>query len=279
MTALAWALSYAATGRRVFPLADKRSPLVGWGKGATTDPGIIREWWARWPTALIGAVAGEVDCVLDIDPPLGFESIAALGVSPEQFETPAASTPRGGWHFHFAIPASGPFPGTAGAQGCGIGVNLDWRCAGNHIVLPSPDSGYEWHPDHTPEIPLAPVPRQLLPRKPEAPISLPKGGSTPAPYERRSIILDGALDSAEHAILSAPNGSQEQTFSYECFSIGRLCAGIGGDGESVSRLLAAGTGMVNYDPRRPWSYREITRKVESRFRAGLRRGPRPGGPR
>jgi len=279
MTALAWALSYAATGRRVFPLADKRSPLVGWGKGATTDPGIIREWWARWPTALIGAVAGEVDCVLDIDPPGGFESIAALGVSPEQFETPAASTPRGGWHFHYAIPASGPFPGTTGASGCGIGVDLDWRGAGNHIVLPTPGSNYRWEPNHTLAIQLAAVPPQLLPRKPAAPISLPREGYTPASRDRRSLILDGALDSAERAILAAPDGQQEAVFSYECFSIGRLCAGIGGDGEAISRLIGAGTRMVNYDTRRPWSYREITRKVESRFRAGARRGPRPGGPR
>ena len=160
-------LSYAATGRRVFPLADKRTPLIAWGAGATTNPQIIANWWTRWPGALIGAVTGEVDCVLDVDPPEGFATLAALGVRPEQFETPAAVTPRG-WHFHFGIPASGPFPGTAGNQGCGIGLNLDWRCAANYIVMPSPGSGYDWEPNHTPDLPLAEVPPQLLPKKPEA---------------------------------------------------------------------------------------------------------------
>jgi hypothetical protein len=278
MTPLAWALAYAATGRRVFPLANKRTSLIRWKQGATTDPGIITEWWTRRPGALIGAVTGEVDCVLDLDPPLGFEVLTTLG--PEHFETPAASTPRGGWHFHFAIPASGPFPGTAGAQGCGIGANLDWRCAGNYIVLPSPDSGYHWESNHTLELPLAAAPPGLLPRKPEARFCLPKEGHPPPPSDdRRSLILAGALDSAERAILAAPNGEQEKIFSYECWSIGRLCAGIGGHAEALSRLSYAGQRMVNYDPQRPWTYQEITTKVQRCFDRGLRRGPRPGGPR
>jgi hypothetical protein len=103
--------------------------------------------------------------------------------------------------------------------------------------------------------------------------------ATPAPDDRSSLILAGALDSAERVILSAPNGSQEADFSYECFSIGRLCAGIGGHAEALSRLISAGQMMTNYDPRRPWTYAEIVRKVENRFNAGVRRGPRPGGPR
>jgi hypothetical protein len=285
MTALAWALAYAATGRRVFPLADKRTSLIRWKEGATTDPAIITEWWTRRPDALIGAVTGEVDCVLDVDPPDGFATLAALSVSPEHFETPAAFTPRGGLHLHYAIPASGPFPGTAGAQGCGIGANLDWRCKGNYIVLPSPGSGYEWEPAHTPAIPLAEAPPGLLPRKPEAPC-LPKGGDSPqqgrhtAPSDdRRSLILAGAFNSAERAILAAPNGQQEAVFSYQCFSIGRLVAGIGGQGEAIWRLISAGERMTDYDPRRPWTAQEIARKVEQCFQRGLRRGPRPGGPR
>ena len=283
MSAPAWALAYAATGRRVFPLADKRTPHIRWKEGATTDPGIITNLWTRWPAALIGAVTGEVDCVLDVDPPIGLETLAALNVSPEQFETPAASTPRGGWHFHYAIPASGPFPGTAGAQRCGIGANLDWRCAGNYIVLPSPDSGYRWEANHTLDLPLAEVPPQLLPKKPEARICLPKGGAPSSLHlpsdDRRSLILAGALNSAERAILAAPKGEQERTFSYECFSIGRLCAGIGGHAEALSRLSYAGQRMANYDPRRPWTYQEIVTKVQQCFERGRRRGPRPGGPR
>ena len=283
MSALAWALAYAATGRRVFPLRDKRSPLVPWKGSATTDPEKIKYWWTSAPRALIGAVTGEVDCVLDVDPPLGFEVLTTLGVSPEQFETPAASTPRGGWHFHYAIPASGPFPGTAGAQRCGIGANLDWRCAGNYIVLPSPDSGYRWEANHTLDLPLAEVPPQLLPKKPEARICLPKGGAPSSFHlpsdDRRSLILAGALNSAERAILAAPKGEQERTFSYECFSIGRLCAGIGGHAEALSRLSYAGQRMANYDPRRPWTYQEIVTKVQQCFERGRRRGPRPGGPR
>jgi hypothetical protein len=65
----------------------------------------------------------------------------------------------------------------------------------------------------------------------------------------------------------------------ECFSMGRLVAAIGGEGEAISRLIGAGTGMISYDAGNPWTYPVIVRKVEDRLRAGIRRGPRPGAPR
>lgn len=146
-------------------------------------------------------------------------------------------------------------------------------------MLPSPGSGYDWEPNHTPSLPLAAVPAMLLPRQPEVPC-LPKEGRQTAPFDdRRVLVLAGALNGAERAILAAPNGRQEATFSYECFSIGRLCAGIGGQGEAIWRLISAGERMIDYHPRRPWTAQEITRKVEQCFQRGLRRGPRPGGPR
>ncbi len=93
MTALREAaLAYAAAGYEVFPLRGKlprancpacepRSPryqphhaadcgheLCHGLYAATTDPARVGRWWARWPTANIGARVPRVLLVLDVDP-------------------------------------------------------------------------------------------------------------------------------------------------------------------------------------------------------------------
>src|SRR6516162_5154723 len=72
------ALSYAERrGWPVFPVAlvkrqdgklDKK-PLVKWGAAATTDAKQIKEWWRRWPNALVGVPTGRRSglVVLDVD--------------------------------------------------------------------------------------------------------------------------------------------------------------------------------------------------------------------
>jgi hypothetical protein len=53
----------------VFPcrVADK-GPLTLHGfKDASSDPAVIRDWWRRWPKALIGVPAGVKFVVLDLD--------------------------------------------------------------------------------------------------------------------------------------------------------------------------------------------------------------------
>ena len=62
------ALSLADRGIPVFPCNSKKRPMIEGGfKNATTDQDVIRDWWHRWPDALIGVPTGERFVVVDID--------------------------------------------------------------------------------------------------------------------------------------------------------------------------------------------------------------------
>jgi hypothetical protein len=84
MTMLQNALAYAARGWPVFPChPETKQPLVkgdrdaggslipnsGGVKKASIDPDQIREWWTRWPNAMIGLPTGKAigAFVVDID--------------------------------------------------------------------------------------------------------------------------------------------------------------------------------------------------------------------
>lgn len=130
------ALAYAAAGFPVFPCkstADKskgsKAPHLpgesepGLRDGghwlASTDPAGLRDWWRRWPDALIGFPTGlRSRCiVVDLDPKehAPRAMLAALTAwcgrlrhedpeTGEVVEAPIARTQSGGLHLHFAWP-------------------------------------------------------------------------------------------------------------------------------------------------------------------------------
>jgi putative DNA primase/helicase len=53
-TDLQAALSYAKNSWHVHPSKPDKTPLTKWGSTATTHAPTIRNWWRRWPNALIG---------------------------------------------------------------------------------------------------------------------------------------------------------------------------------------------------------------------------------
>src|SRR5262249_7040147 len=64
------ALKVARHGVPVFPCNDDKKPLVKLGEGfkyASVDPDVIRDWWERWPDALVSVRTGVKFVVLDID--------------------------------------------------------------------------------------------------------------------------------------------------------------------------------------------------------------------
>lgn len=102
------ALGYARLGYRVIPLVPRgRTPLIlGWPGNASSDEGMVREWWGEWPEANIGIlIEGDGDLVaLDIEGANGHEvagvdswieiaSAAGFGGA-----YPTQDTPSGGFH-------------------------------------------------------------------------------------------------------------------------------------------------------------------------------------
>jgi Bifunctional DNA primase/polymerase, N-terminal len=265
MNPLEAALAYARSGRRVFPCRDKNNPRVKWREAATTDERRITEWWSRRPRDLIGSPTGKRDVVLDVDPPAGLDALDELGF-PFWFQTPTATTPRGGLHAHFAVPV-GNIRNTVGKRGRGIGVNLDWRGLGGYVLLPGAGK-YRWDPHLGPDTLLAEVPAQLLPREPRQPAL----ASRPVrPTTGLSPYADAALDSACRRIIAAAAGEQEITLNGETFAIGTLAsAGVIPFDFARRVLLWAARQMRDYDHRHPWRAAEIERKVNHAYEAGLR---------
>jgi hypothetical protein len=67
MTKLDHALRLAAR-LPVFPCGDDKRPLIAHGfKSASVDPTQIKQWWQRWPDALIGVPAGIRFVAVDLD--------------------------------------------------------------------------------------------------------------------------------------------------------------------------------------------------------------------
>jgi putative DNA primase/helicase len=166
-TLLDEALAYVQVGIPVFPCkrADK-SPLVKGGfKAATTDEEQIREWWRKWPNAMIGMPTGApsgID-VLDID----FEEaeyVNGYHFLPGWRElTPVkVRTPRDGSHLWFK---------SEGKVRCSTSViapGLDTRGDGGYIIVPpsvnEDGKPYRWLslPDDFDFADLPPFPAELL---------------------------------------------------------------------------------------------------------------------
>jgi RecA-family ATPase len=135
LTMLAAALDWAAKGFAVFPCRPLgKEPLGGNGhKDATTDPETIKAWWTETPDANIGvSPAHSGHFVIDVDPPRGEETLAALelehGFLPTTF---AVRTPRGGAHIWYR----GRCPSSVGTEKTGLGPKLDTRGYGGYVLL------------------------------------------------------------------------------------------------------------------------------------------------
>lgn len=180
-TLLQAALDYAARGWYVFPCYEQgekaKKPYTKNGfKDASTDPKIIRQWWTRYPGALIGIACGKSGLFLvDLDVKAGRDGITNFNrlVKIDCTGALQSTTPNGGLHLVF----SGRGKNTTNEE-----LGIDTRGAGGYFIAPPSmilDCGsYVRMNDWTKE--PAPVPAGL----PEALESLrgkPAPKSTPKP--------------------------------------------------------------------------------------------------
>jgi len=137
------ALSYARRGWPVFPCQQGgKTPLTHHGfKDASTDSGVIKNWWHRWPSANVAVATGAVSgiIVLDVDGPEGPESFESLGGTPP---TPMVHTANGGRHYYLKHPGGRVSNFTKRLPG------LDLRGDGGYVVAPPSALGngkdYTW---------------------------------------------------------------------------------------------------------------------------------------
>jgi hypothetical protein len=127
LSALGWALSWAAAGYLVIPLEHGRNiphRLLlgsGWspkaGTAGSRDPDQIKVWWQGDCSAMIGIITAVSPfsrvLIIDIDTkpgkPNGWESIFDLMEEYEPLpETTSVITPSGGTHLYYAMPDGEP---------------------------------------------------------------------------------------------------------------------------------------------------------------------------
>lgn len=196
MTLLEAALAYAERGIPVFPLHPRAKQPIGSlvpnGKDdASTDPTLIRAWWAKSPSANVGGVMGAVCDVLDVDPRHGGDETwrELRFVNRYAHDGPCATTGSGGEHLFFK-PASLP-------RRIGFAPGLDWITNG-YVVLPPSihESGkpYAWDVD------LADMP---LPDAPDWLCAMVRGGQTSAALDIPSLIANplAIAEGEKHTII------------------------------------------------------------------------------
>lgn len=237
------ALSYAAKGWRVFPLAPRQKvPLLSKHHGgnglhdATTDAETVAKWWTAYPDANVGLATGGPTglYVVDVDGPEGEEALARFGTVPEG---PEAHTGKGR-HLLFSHPDG---RNTAGK----LGTKLDTRGEGGYIVAPPSihpnGTAYRWA--RTPEeAPLPALPPALVVALTGAPRpeALETGRS-----EVVAVVLEGVAE-----------GGRNQTLAGY---VGRLLAK--GHRELEVLALARGVNATQFHP--PLSADEVEGVVRS----------------
>jgi P4 family phage/plasmid primase-like protien len=233
------ALAYASRGWHVLATApgskDPRKGTHGvWD--ATTDPDILRGWWAAQPDANIGLhpepsglVAVDLDCK---DGRNGLASWAALKVDNN---TVTSQTPSGGVHLIYeanglAVRNTEDF----------LGSGIETRVRGYYILLPpsrlSEGGRYEWlePPDSRDLLPFpAELAARLAPRQPSR--------AAPALARPANAYAAAALRGEVEAVASTTPGGRNRRLNVAAYNLGQLvAAGLLERGEVERDLEAAG---------------------------------------
>src|SRR5262249_37666491 len=96
-------------GDRCGRSAGKHPRIKQWTKDASSDPKMVRGWWARWPQANVGILTGAESGIFDLEvEEEGLADLAALEQANIPLpRTPTAQSGNGGRHFIFRWPAGG----------------------------------------------------------------------------------------------------------------------------------------------------------------------------
>lgn len=309
------AIHFARRGWPVFPCSAKtkrpllprdKDPVTGEpikGSGgvtkATTDEALIRQWWRKWPDAMIGMSVGEAGLlVLDFDPRVDEEvdgdgviterewTLAELKAALEEQmgcvlpPTLAVRTQSGGVHLYFHMPAGEPI----GNRG-NLPKHVDVRGQGGYVIMPPSeylaDGGprpYRWLRDDA-DAPIADMPDELVrilrsPVQKASPASMP-----PAPRHEPRFAVDldqahrsyalRALDEEVRELETTPKGGgryggRNQGAYSAAFNLGQL-VGAGALSESVVRAALLDV-VRGFDPA---AYQQHATAIENGLTNGM----------
>ena len=161
------ALKYRDMGLSVIPVnptTDERfekKPFIKWEKHQTerATPEQIKEWWKKWPAAMIGVVTGEISGFFAVDSDTEEADKQLEGLIPDNLITPSAKTPHGK-HILFAY-----HPGIRNYNENNGKIKFHVRGEGGYLIFhPSMrENGlkYEWQVSPF-DCPFAPAPSPLL---------------------------------------------------------------------------------------------------------------------
>jgi hypothetical protein len=278
---LAAALAYAARGWRVIPLhswdvrgcscgsavcgSPGKHPRTKSGlKDGTTDPDVIRGWWATWPRANVAVVCGPESGVWMVGPDgeQGIADFARLQSERGPVEEPVlAETQGGGRHYLFAWPDDGePIPNRKNHRGTKIDVRGRGDGPGYFVAAPSvgEKGRYEWASPPVAGRPLRFSPYWLLewargtdPKPTAEPVRVPTPAVEPdrADVHRRAVQY---LNRMPEAV------SKERGHDATFWAARVLVWGFALPEHEALALLA-----TYYNPRckPPWGERELLHKV------------------
>ncbi len=180
---------YAIEGLSVFP-CEKKIPLTGPGgfKNASVHADQIVKWWTENPNAQIGLPTGEINhlFVLDIDGPDGERTVQRMKLPP----TRTIETRPGRFQLWFKQPDGVTTKCTAGE----LAPQLDTRGDGGYVIAPPSIHHQTKKPYRVVlDVPMAPVPRELL--------------TVPTMGQAQSSIGDGIPEGQRHRTILSFVGS------------------------------------------------------------------------
>lgn len=176
ITPLEIARELAQKGYHVFPAKVSRKPngdkdvkpRVTWGMASTTLPGMIEEWWKRWPAAQVCIDCGKSGiAVVDCDVKRSDGVSAWLDLAPSERGSESLETTSGGRHYFYRQDPSRP--PLRNDQDGRIADGVDLRGDGGMVIV---------HPAGYADVPELP---EILELPSIPPIVIERMGGSPAP--------------------------------------------------------------------------------------------------
>lgn len=257
MSAVDLALHLAERGWAVFPIGQKKKPIVdAWDAVATNDADKVRALFRPYPACAVGVACGRSSgvFVVDVDSP-----DPSHPIHDRMDPTLTVQTPRGGFHYYYRMPEGGEdddvLRNTQKAKDClGYG-DVDTRGIGGYVVGPGSTTSAGTY-DVICDVEPAPIPDWVLEAmraykrpKPAARQIMPASVIDPSRRLERARAYVARME-------GAISGSGGHT---QAMKVARACAtGFGLSESEILEVMREWNGRCHP----PWSERELAHKAK-----------------